>query len=49
VLAAEHLLRLGGVDLALERLQRIAELGADVLARGRPFDQDAQVVAAFLQ
>jgi hypothetical protein len=45
VLAAEHLLDLAGVDLHLEAVQRLGELGVDRLARLRPLDEDGEVVA----
>jgi hypothetical protein len=44
VLAAEHLLGFGGVDLRLEGVDRLLEIGADVLTALRPFEQDAEVV-----
>jgi hypothetical protein len=44
VLAAEHLLDLAGVDLDLEAVERLRELGVDGLARFRPFDEDGQIV-----
>jgi len=44
VLAAEHLLRLDGVDLRLERIEGARQVAGDVLAAARPFEQDADVV-----
>ncbi len=44
VLAAEHLLDLGRLDFGLERVERLEEIGADVLALARPFEQHAEVV-----
>jgi hypothetical protein len=44
VLAAEHLLGFGGVDFGLERVERAFEIGADVLAGLRPFEQHAEIV-----
>jgi hypothetical protein len=45
VLAAEHLLDLAYLYLLIERIERLAELGIDRLARARPLEQDRQVVA----
>jgi hypothetical protein len=47
VLAAEHLLGLGGVDLVFERIERLGEIVGDVLAALRPLEQDADVVELF--
>jgi hypothetical protein len=44
VLAAQHLLGFGGVHLRLEGVERAPEIGGDVLAALRPFEQDADVV-----
>jgi hypothetical protein len=44
VLAAQHLLGLGGVHLLFKGIQRLDEIGGDVLATLRPFDQHADVV-----
>jgi hypothetical protein len=44
VLAAEHLLRFDGVDLRFERIERLRQIGGDVLAAFRPLQQDADVV-----
>jgi hypothetical protein len=44
VLAAEHLLRLGGVDSALELVEAALEIGIDRLAGGGPLEEDAEVV-----
>ena len=46
VLAAKHLLGLGGVDLLLKLVEAALEIGADVLAGVRPFDQHAEIVGA---
>ena len=45
VLAAEHLLDLAGLHFLVERFERPRELGVDLLARLRPFDEDGEVVA----
>jgi hypothetical protein len=47
VLAAEHLLGLRRVDLRLERVDRLLEIGADVFAALRPFEQHAEIVGLF--
>jgi hypothetical protein len=44
VLAAQHLLGFGGVDLRLERVERLAKVGGDVLSALRPFNEHAEVV-----
>jgi hypothetical protein len=44
VLAAEHLLDLGGLDLGLEGVDRALEISADILALLRPLDQHAEIV-----
>ena len=44
VLAAEHLLDLCRFGFGLERVERLEEIRADVLALPRPFEQDAKVV-----
>jgi hypothetical protein len=44
VLAAEHLPGFDGVDLRLDRVERLRQIGCDVLAAPRPFEQDADVV-----
>ena len=44
MLAAKHLLGLGGFDLLFERLERAFEVSRDVLAALRPFKQDTEVV-----
>jgi hypothetical protein len=49
VLAAEHLLDLGGLDLLVERVERLGELGVDRLPRVGPFEQDGEVVAPLLE
>jgi hypothetical protein len=49
VLAAEHLLDLAGLDFLIERLERLRELGVDVLAGLRPLDEDGEIVALLLE
>jgi hypothetical protein len=49
VLTAEHLLDLAGLDLLIEGLEGLGELGIDGLARVRPFDQNGKVVALALE
>jgi len=49
VLAAEHLRDPAGLHFLIEHLARLRELRVDGLARLRPLDQDAQVVALLLQ
>jgi hypothetical protein len=44
VLAAEHLLGLGGINLRFQRVERPRQVGANVLAALRPLEQDADVV-----
>jgi hypothetical protein len=44
VLAAEHLLGLGGLHLLLERVERPGEIARHVLAGLRPFEEHAEVV-----
>jgi hypothetical protein len=44
VFAAEHLLGFDGVDLRFDGVERLREIGGDVLAAPRPFEQDADVV-----
>jgi hypothetical protein len=44
VLAAEHLLDLAGVDLLLEPVERVRELGVDALTRLRPFNENGEIV-----
>jgi hypothetical protein len=46
VLAAEHLARLGQLDVALEVVQALDEVCFDRLAGLGPFDEDAEVVGA---
>jgi len=46
VLAAEHLARLGKLDVALEVVQALEEIRFHRLARPGPFDEDAEVVGA---
>jgi hypothetical protein len=49
VLAAEHLLRLGPFDLALELVERAFQIRAHVFSTVRPFDEDGNVVYATAQ
>jgi hypothetical protein len=49
VLAAEHLLRLAGVDFRRQLVEPLREIVDDGFARLRPFDEDAQVVDALLE
>jgi hypothetical protein len=44
VFAAQHLLGFRGVDLLLERVERVLQVGGDILAALGPFEQDADVV-----
>jgi hypothetical protein len=44
VLAAEHLLDFGGLDLGLERVERLLQIGADLFAGFCPLEQDAEIV-----
>jgi hypothetical protein len=44
VLAAEHLLDLGGLDLGLEIVQAASEVGGHILAGFRPLDEDGEIV-----
>jgi hypothetical protein len=44
VLAAEHLLGFGGIDLRFERIECAFEIGPDILTAARPFEQHAKVV-----
>jgi len=46
VLAAEHLARLGKLDVALEVVQALEEVPFDRLAGLGPFNEDAEVVGA---
>jgi hypothetical protein len=45
MLAAEHLLDFGGLDLLIERLDRLSEFSVHGFAGFGPFDQNGQVVA----
>jgi hypothetical protein len=47
VLAAKHLLGFGRIDLGFERVERPREIGRDILAAVRPFEQHAKVVELF--
>jgi hypothetical protein len=44
VLAAEHLLGFGGIDLRFERIERALEIAGHVLAGARPFEQHPEVI-----
>jgi hypothetical protein len=49
VLAAEHLLDLAGLDLLVEEVERLPELGVDRLAGCGPLDEDGEVLALLLE
>jgi hypothetical protein len=49
VLAAEHLVRLRGIDLRLEVVEATCKIGRDVFAGVGPFDQYAEIIGAALQ
>jgi len=49
VLAAEHLLDLGGLDFLIERVERLRELGVHRFAGLRPLDEHREVVILFRQ
>jgi hypothetical protein len=49
VLAAEHLLRLAGLDFSPELVEAFRQIGDDVLARLGPFDEDCEIVDTPLQ
>jgi hypothetical protein len=49
VLAAEHLLRLGGFHFLTEFLESLREVRGDVLSAAGPFVKNRQVVAPPLQ
>jgi hypothetical protein len=49
VLARQHLLDLGALDLALERVEPFDQLATDVLPLRPPLDEDAEIVAALAQ
>jgi hypothetical protein len=49
VFAAEHLLRLAGIDLGRELVERGAEIVGDRLARFSPLDEHGKIVDAPLQ
>jgi hypothetical protein len=49
VLAAEHLLDFGRLDLAAQRVEALRELARHVLAGPGPFDEHRQVVRPALQ
>jgi hypothetical protein len=44
MLAPEHFLGFGGVHLFFERIERLGQVGGDVLPALRPFEQHANVV-----
>jgi hypothetical protein len=44
VLAAKHLLGFGGFDLLLEHIERLLQVGGDLLAALCPLEQDTDVV-----
>jgi hypothetical protein len=49
VLATEHFLDLAGLHFLIERLERLAELGINGLARVGPLNQHGKIVALFLE
>jgi hypothetical protein len=49
VLAAEHLVRLRGVDLRLEVVEAAGQIGGDVFTAIGPLDQHAEIVGSALQ
>jgi hypothetical protein len=49
VLAAEHLLGLAGIDLGAQFVEPLDEVGKDVLARLRPFDEHGEIVRTALE
>jgi len=49
VLAAEHLLGLGGVDLLFEPIKSPREVGGYVFATLRPLEEYADVVGLFCE
>src|SRR5688572_33248344 len=49
VLAAEHLLRLAGIHLGGEILERLAQVLGDRLAGLRPLDEHGEILAALAQ
>jgi len=49
VLAAEHLLDLAGLHFLIERLEGLSEFRVDRLARLRPLDEHAEIVALLLE
>ena len=44
---AEHLLGLSGVDLFLERIERLRQIAGNILAALRPLEQDTDVIDLF--
>jgi len=44
MLAAEHLLGFGGLDLLAQRIERTRQVGEHVFAAARPLEQHADVV-----
>jgi hypothetical protein len=49
VLASEHLLDLGGLHFAIERLEPLRELGVDALALLGPLQKHGEIVALAAQ
>src|SRR5439155_18790006 len=49
VLAAEHLLDLAGLYFLIERLEGLCEFRVDRLARLRPLDEHAEIIALLLE
>jgi hypothetical protein len=49
VLAAEHLVRLRGVDLGLEIVEATGQIGSDIFPGIGPLDQHAEIIGAALQ
>jgi hypothetical protein len=49
VLAAEHLVRLGDIDLGLQVVEAPGQVGGDVLSGVGPLDEHAEIVGAALQ
>jgi hypothetical protein len=49
VLAAEHLVRLRGVDLRLKVVEATCQIDSDIFAGIGPLDQHAEIIRAALQ
>ena len=47
MLAAEHFLGFDGIDLRLERIEGLRQIGRDVFPTLGPFEQDTDVVDLF--